>query len=313
MADPGSSPGDAPQPSGAGPDAGRRDHRIDGLGGERLPGEPLGAALLHGAPLREAETVNGGAWAYGRAGFALVSLFVAYHVLALLLHVTPHGGLAKRAKETIGYGIKTGAYIRATSNIQSWSMFAPNPHRSNVFVRVLAEDQAGTIWDLGHDMHGRRRYPYVFYDRMAKINRRLADRGDYLEPYAAWACREWERTRGGEPARRVHLVKISSRVPPPTDVVPAPETIRPSWTTIGHDPLRLELKREPLKVFECAMLREGQLSPERRAQLGLPRAPEGHYRPVRERASDRAALPRSNGSEQEGEHEGRLEKGGDGE
>jgi len=255
----------------------------------------LASTLLRGSPLRELETVDGGGWAYGRLGVALVSLFVGYHVLSLLLHVTPHGGLAKRAKEMIGLGLKTGAYIRASSTVQTWSMFAPNPHRSNTFVRVLAEDRAGQIWDLGHDMHGRRRYPYVFYDRMAKINRRLAERSTYLEPYAAWACREWERMHGGEPARRVHLVKISSRVPPPQVVVPAPEKIRPSWTTVGHDPLRLHLKREPLKVFECALLREGQLSPERRAQLGLPRAPKGHYRPVRDRAAERAArLERKN-------------------
>ncbi len=239
---------------------------------------------------REPETVDGGAWAYGRLGLVLVSLFVGYHTLALLLHVTPHGGLAKRAKEMIGYGIKTGAYIRATSNIQTWSMFAPNPHRSNIFVRVYAEDRDGQLWDLGHDIHGRRRYPYVVYDRMAKINRRLADRSTYLEPYAAWACREWERTHGGEPARRVHLVKIWTKIPPPSVVVPAPEKIRLGWTAIGHDPLRLSLRREPLKVFECAMLREGQLSPGARQELGFEPAPEGHYRPtVIERPAERAA------------------------
>jgi len=249
--------------------------------GETAGAESSLASTLLRSPLHGTETVDGGGWAYGRFGVALVSLFIGYHALSLLLHVTPHGGLAKRAREVLGHGLKTGAYIRASANNQTWSMFAPNPHRSNVFVRVLAEDRAGEVWDLGHDMHGRRRYPYVFYDRMAKINRRLADRSAYLGPYAAWVCREWERTHGGEPARRVHLVKISTRVPPPQVVVPAPKKIRPSWTSVGHDPLRLQLKRKPLKVFECAMLPEGQLSPERRAQLGLPPAPEGHYRPVR--------------------------------
>ena len=291
-------------------------------GSDRVRSSSLASTLLHATPRRGVETVDGGAWAYGRLGIVLASLFVGYHALALLLHVTPHGGLAKEAKAAIGYGLKTGAYIRATSNIQTWSMFAPNPHRSNIFVRVLAEDRAGKIWDLGHDIHGRRRYPYVFYDRMAKINRRLADRPTYLEPYAAWACREWERTHGGEPARRVHLVKISSRVPPPKVVVPAPAKIRPSWTTIGHDPLRLHLKREPLKVFECAILREGQLSPERREKLGLPAAPKGHYRPVvvetlaerAERAEQRmlnegAAKEKEKGAAKEKERGAAKEKG----
>ena len=268
---------------GAVPDPGAK-------GGASDDARSLAQTLLHRPPSQERETVDGGAWAYGRLGSILASLFVGYHTLALLLHVTPHGGLAKKAKEMIGYGIKTGAYIRATSNIQTWSMFAPNPHRSNIFVRVYAEDRDGEVWDLGHDIHGRRRYPYVVYDRMAKINRRLADRSTYLEPYAAWACREWERMHGGEPARRIHLVKIWTKIPPPSVVVPAPEKIRLDWTAIGHDPLRLSLRREPLKVLECAMLREGQLSPEARQELGFEAAPAGHYRPTLvETPAERAA------------------------
>ncbi|MCA9663867.1 MAG: hypothetical protein KC486_36415, partial [Myxococcales bacterium] len=56
--------------------------------------------------------------------------------------------------------------------------------------------------------------------------------------------------------------------------------LRPSWSAIGFDPLRLPLEREVLRVFDCAGLSEGQLSPERRAALGLPPAPAGHYRPT---------------------------------
>lgn len=59
-----------------------------------------------------------------------------------------------------------------------------------------------------------------------------------------------------------------------------PPQLRPSWSAIGFDPLRLPLEREVLRVFDCAGLREGQLSPERRAALGLPPAPDDHYRPT---------------------------------
>jgi len=246
---------------------------------------PLAATLLHKPRTREPETVDGGAWAYsdGRLALTAVSLVVGYHLLALLLYITPKGGLAREAKDSLAWALKTRTYIRTTANTQAWSMFAPNPHRRNIFVRVLIEDQAGETWDLGHDMYGRRAYPYVVYDRLAKINRRLAGRGGYHGVYGAYACREWERLHGGEPAKRVRLVKIWTDIPPPKIAYNAPPSIRPGWTSIGFDPMRLPLHREPLKEFECARLREGQLSPARREALGFPPAPEGHYRPTEHR------------------------------
>lgn len=241
-------------------------------------GPGLAATLLRGEPGVEAETVAGGRWAYSPLGAALVSLFVAYHALALLLHTTPSGGLARKYTRLIDHVLKVGQYMRATSNVQTWSMFAPNPHRTNVFVRVLVEDQEGRVWDAGEDMYGRRAYPYVVYDRRAKINRRLAEQRHYLLPYAAHICRAWERGHAGERPRRVRLVKISSRVPPPEAVYRANERIRPSWTTVGFDPMRLPLSEEQLEVFECALLPQGQLSPALRERLGLPPAPG--YRPI---------------------------------
>ncbi len=241
----------------------------------------LAATLLHQPPAGEVPTVDGGPWAYGRWGLALLSLCIGYHVLALLLFITPQGGLAREAKSGLDRVLHSRSYVRATSNSQTWSMFAPNPHRRNIFVRVLVEDQGGETWDLGHDMHGRRSYPYVLYDRMAKVNRRLPERRTYLRPYAAWVCREWEQEHGGRPAKRVHLIKIWSRIPPPSVAYRAPAGIQTTWTTLGYDPLRLPLHRKPLEVYECALLREGQLSPQRRSKLGLSEAPAGHYRPAK--------------------------------
>ncbi|MEZ4383553.1 MAG: hypothetical protein R3A79_19640 [Nannocystaceae bacterium] len=266
---------------------------------------PLAAALLRSAPAREPETVAGGGWAYGRLGIALVSLFLAYHTLALLLHVTPSGGLARQAEDGFGRALGVRAYIHATSNVQSWSMFAPNPFRENIFVRVLVEGADGEVTDLGHDIHGRRRYPYVVYDRLAKINRRLADQQWYLEPYAAWVCREWERTHGGEPARRVHLVKLTSHIPPPREAWAMPPAQRPAWSAVGFDPRRLPVEREVLRALDCDLLRDGQLSPERRAALGLPPAP-GRHRPTElptwwdqraDAAAERAADPGADAAE----------------
>jgi hypothetical protein len=69
-------------------------------------------------------------------------------------------------------------------------MFAPNPPLLNTFTRVLVEDRTGQVSDLRHDIYGRRRYPYLFHDRMGKVNRRLIEqKKEYETPYAAWVCR----------------------------------------------------------------------------------------------------------------------------
>ena len=63
--------------------------------------------------------------------------------------------------------------------------FAPNPNRTNVFIRVLVEDEQGEIWDMKHDMYREDRYPYFFYARQGKINRRIDDKKGYQRDYAA--------------------------------------------------------------------------------------------------------------------------------
>ncbi|MCB9566913.1 MAG: hypothetical protein H6710_06830 [Myxococcales bacterium] len=238
------------------------------------------AGLLHQPAPAAAETVRGGGWAYSPALMIVASLFIAYHTAAVLLHSTPSGGLARKYGRAMNHSLRIGLYMRATANVQNWTMFAPNPHRNNVFVRVLVDDRNGKTWDAEHDLYGRRRYPYVIYDRLAKVNRRLGEQSHYHQPYAAWVCREWERTHGGEPAKRVRLVRLESKIPPPRVVYRASEAIRPSWTSIGFDPMRLPLARRELEVFECDLLPQGQLSPEIRARLGLPPAPAGHYKPL---------------------------------
>lgn len=211
---------------------------------------------------------------------ALVTAFVAYHVLTLLLHVLPNGGLAGPFFRQADRVLRVNQYMRASSNIQSWSMFAPNPFRANIFVRAFAVDRQGHRYDMMIDAHGRRSYPYVVYDRMAKIDRRLAEQTHYLTPVGAWLCREWERLHGGEPALRIEFVKRVTDIPPPEAVYAAPPELRPSWTAVGFDPLRLPVTETPLRTIECATTTEAQLSPEVRARYGLPPAPAGHHLPL---------------------------------
>jgi hypothetical protein len=207
-------------------------------------------------------------YAYKPLAATLVSLFILYHVVALLQHTTPSGGFAVNVSKQFAETLHVGSYMRATSNIQSWSMFAPNPHRSNMFLQVFVELQNGEILDLQHDMYGRRDYPYMFYDRMGKINRRLIEQDRYQRHYAAWVCRDWAMNHGGEPPVRVKFVKMWTKVPHPAKVIP----------TMGFDPMQLKLTKEHLPSVECATTVHAQLPDEVRLRHGLPPLAPGVFR-----------------------------------
>lgn len=225
-------------------------------------------ALLR-APQR-AVAPDGRRWAYKPLGMALVSLFVLYHVLVLLQHTTPSTGLATEFNRSLGEWLAAGPYMRAASSVQSWSMFAPNPHRSNMFLQVFVELEDGSVQDLQHDMYGRRDYPYFFYDRMGKINRRLIEQDRYQRHYAAWVCREWAREHGGQPPVRIKFVKMWTKVPHPAKVIPQG----------GFDPMMLPLTKEHMPSVECATTVHAQLPDDIRARHGLPPLAPGEFRDV---------------------------------
>ncbi|MBK7824544.1 hypothetical protein [Nannocystis sp.] len=230
------------------------------------PDPELTESLLR-APLTVA-AADGRRWAYKPFGLVLCSLFILYHVIALLQHTTPSGGLAANFSRSLAEKLRVGAYMRATSNIQSWSMFAPNPHRSNMFLQVFVELADGSVYDLQHDMYGRREYPYVFYDRMGKINRRLLEQDRYQRHYAAWVCRDWALHHNGEAPVRVKFVKMWTKVPHPAKVIPY----------MGFDPMQLKLTKEHLPSVECASTVHAQLPDEVRARHGLPPLAPGEFR-----------------------------------
>ncbi len=242
------------------------------------PSPSLAQRLLHDP---EPEPERRSAWSYPLWGMALVSLFIAYHATVLLVHNLPNGGLAaglhkffnekhevplggeKPAK--LGFEMRT--YMHATGNTQSWAMFAPNPHRSNTFMKVMVKDADGEVWDMAHDIYGRRRYPYLFYDRMGKINRRIIDQKGYRRHYAAWVCREWERTHEGEPAIEVQFVKMWTRVPPPQQLI---EEAGGNPLKMGYDPMELKLFQRKEDAVRCRTTPHGQLPNYLRERYGLP-------------------------------------------
>ncbi len=226
-------------------------------------------------------------WAYSLWFQLLVSVFVLYHGVILLVHNLPSKGLAKGIQKMLNeqpklwppkdfkLGLHANHYWRATGNTQSWAMFAPNPHRSNIFMKVMVKDQQGEVWDLKHDIYGKRTYPYLWYDRMGKINRRIVDQKGYRRHYAAWVCRQWEKDHEGEPADEIQFVKMWTRIPTPQAVY---KRARGNIFAMGYEPMDLHLHQREEETIRCKTTRHAQLPDYLRERYGLPPGPERHFK-----------------------------------
>ena len=199
----------------------------------------------------------------------LLSVFIAYHVVVMLVTSLPDDGPAGGLQRLLQRVALTRLYAEATANSQNWRFFSPEPPRANVFMRVLVQDASGAVIDVEHDSHGRQRYPYLWYSHLRKINRRLATEPVYERGYAAWVCRTWERTHGGRAADSVRFVRLTTRVPPPDEAI----------AHGGFDPASLPVSATEAGRYACADLSEGQLPPALRRRLGLPAA-DTPFRPA---------------------------------
>ena len=237
----------------------------------------VATALLHEPVPELSASSQGGRFAYRWWGMLLVSLFVAYHASVLLVHNLPNKGLSRDLHRFFDKHLQMRSYLYATGNTQSWAMFAPNPHRTNFFMKVMVVDDTGEIWDLAQDIYGRRRYPYLFYDRMGKINRRIIEQKGYRRHYAAWVCREWERTHQGKPAQEVRFVKMWTRVPPPEAVI---EHAQGNPVAMWYDPMQLPLKQREEDAIPCDTTRQAQLPNHLRERYGFEPVDDTVFRPI---------------------------------
>jgi hypothetical protein len=200
----------------------------------------------------------------------LLSLAIAYEAAVLLVYNMPGRGLGSGPFSRFHRWLGMREFIRATGQGQDWALFAPNPYRYNPFVRVLVKPPDGPARDLEHDIYGRRRYPYLFYDRMGRVNNHLSTEPTTRKYYAAHVCREWERTHGGEPAEEVRFINFWTNIPAPHEL----------GAELGYDPLHLEVHQSPLEALPCASLVHGQLPNELRERYGLPPLAPGVFRQV---------------------------------
>jgi hypothetical protein len=240
----------------------------------RVPAErpPLHESLLHGEAVASGRRPDS-PWAYSLWGILVVSVFVLYHASVLLIWNLPSKGLAKPFHSSFLEHTKGKQYFSGTRNNQSWAMFAPNPNRTNNFVHVYVEDLEGELWDFEQDIWAEDRYPYFWYSRMGKINRRIDGKKHFQRMYGAWVCREWERQHEGQPAKTVSFVRRVSRVPMAKEVL----------ANDGWDQWQARSEQTQQETIHCKTVLHGQLPNELRVRYGLePRSEEEEERIFRD-------------------------------
>jgi uncharacterized membrane protein YphA (DoxX/SURF4 family) len=231
-------------------------------------------------PAGTSATVDDGVrvrWAYRPLGRVLIGGLVAYHLAGLTAWMLPD----KDSMDAFRHVAKEpfSRWLRITHTTQSWKMFAPNPPRSNLFMRVLVHDKEGEVWDLNTDIYAcfeegadaatcQDTYPipWVWYTRQRKINRRVvgAEGGNgiwYQKWHARWVCREWEADHDELP-EKVELIKVTYRVPSPDEV----------FRDGAYDPGEQYRKTNRQKVVHttyCNTAPYGRLSPAQREHRGL--------------------------------------------
>ncbi|MEM6992285.1 MAG: hypothetical protein AAF721_17370, partial [Myxococcota bacterium] len=187
-------------------------------------------------------------WAYGPVGRLLISCMFIFQVVGVAVWLLPD-------KQIMEWRIAARApfewWLSVTQTTQGWKMFAPNPPRQNVYLRVLVKDQDGETYDLNTDMYheSQRPVPWIWYTRQRKINRRVAGseggKGSWYQKWhARYHCRQWAMEHDGVIPKEVELVKI-------TYPIPSPETV---WKNGPYDPLeslRTKSKQKSLLVTDC--------------------------------------------------------------
>ncbi|MEX1363401.1 MAG: hypothetical protein AB1Z98_09765 [Nannocystaceae bacterium] len=161
-------------------------------------------------------------WAYGPLGRFIVASLTLYHVVGVACWLLPD-------KDSVSWRTATHEpfrkWLEMTQTTQGWRMFAPNPPRANMFLRVTVTDAAGETFDMNTDVYhpSQRPIPWIWYTRQRKINRRIAgsEGGNgswYQKWHARWFCRMWALEHGGELPKRVQLSKITYPIPSPEQV-----------------------------------------------------------------------------------------------
>jgi hypothetical protein len=221
-------------------------------------------------------------WAYGPIGRTIATMVTLYQIAGAASTMLPD----KDSWSTFHRGIDDTfrLWLATTQTSQGWGMFAPNPPRSNVFMRVMVVDIDGEVYDLNTDVYacfmpGADQatcdavypMPWIWYSRRGKMNRRIGGSeggagGWYQKWHARYICREWQREHGHLPDK-VELYKVTYPIPAPDKVKGKPYDPKTQYNRRGTS--------TKLHTTECAGSPIGQLTDEVRERHGLGPAPKG--------------------------------------
>ena len=155
--------------------------------------------------------------AYTAIGRTIVLLFVVFHSATIALTLWPSYPIfvfRSKAKVTLHHS----DYVRGSATSQSWRMFAPNPPRSNSFMKTVVVEQDGDEWDLRNNSFDYRPNPWIINDRMRKMQRRMIGKGKwYLRYWSHFQCREWTLETGEVP-EEIRVTKLWTKIPSPDQV-----------------------------------------------------------------------------------------------
>jgi hypothetical protein len=223
-----------------------------------------------------------GPWAYGPIGRTVATLVTLYQIVGVASTQLPEKDSWSTFTRPVDDTFKL--WLSTTQTSQGWGMFAPNPPRRNVFMRVTVTDIDGEVYDLNTDVYACFMpqadqatcdavypMPWIWYSRRGKMNRRIAGSeggagGWYQKWHARYICREWQREHGHLP-EKVELYKVSYPIPSPEQVKGKPYDPKTQYNKKGSS--------TKLHTTECAGSPLGQMSDEVRERHGLGPAPEG--------------------------------------
>jgi len=222
-------------------------------------------------------------WAHGPVGRVLATSLIAYHSLAVGAWLLPEKFSLDSFRVEARNQFKD--WLRLTQTTQGWAMFAPNPPRGNMFLRVIVTDKDGEVFDMNTDVYACFQEhatpeiceavyptPWIFYDRHRKIMRRIggSEGGNgiwYQKWYGRYVCREWQRSHGGDIPEKVQLIKVTYPIPSPDWV----------WEHGPYDPkeqFHNKGNEKFIHTTHCAREVEAQLDNETRRELGFPELEE---------------------------------------
>ena len=207
-------------------------------------------------------------WAYGPIGRFFVASLVIYHVTAVACWILPVKDCLSTFRTKTHEPFRT--WLRTTHTAQGWNMFAPNPPRSNVFLKVLVTDQNGETYDLKTDVYApeMKPMPWILNDRIRKMNRRMSSRRNdreswYLKWHGRYHCRRWAMDHEGVAPEKIELVKVWYKIP-------SPEQVRKLGYYIPEIQLEKFGHSSTIRTTRCATDPEAQIPNYQRERHGLP-------------------------------------------